>query len=160
MQALPWSGVPRITPAICKRLCRTRNVIAPCRMAKNFARKGGWAFTSGAVEVRQRFHCAASLAQSGFFSLSQMSRPTIIYSGGPQGSGPPLRPYVVTYNPPPGGPLPPGRTAITESAQTKAILCCCPGAGAPLNNPSVLKSSSISGQCIPYPPPLTCQLAS
>jgi hypothetical protein len=42
--------------------------------------------------VRQRFHCAASLAQSGFFSLGQMSKPTTIYPEGPQGSGPPLRP--------------------------------------------------------------------
>jgi hypothetical protein len=33
---------------------------------------------SGSV-VPQRFHCAASLAQSGFFSLGQMSKPPTIY---------------------------------------------------------------------------------
>src|ERR1700691_4727414 len=34
---------------------------------------------------------------------------------------------------------------------------CALGAGAPLNKPAVLRSSSSSGQCKPYPPPDTFQ---
>ncbi len=39
----------------------------------------------------------------------------------------------------------------------QAVRFCC-GAGAPRSKPSVLRSSSMSGQWMPYPPPATFQL--
>ncbi len=134
-QTLLWSGVPCTTPESCKDLCRTRNVIAPRRMVPNSARTGGWAFISGGEEVlpgsrwvvggkrlqgdsgsevRQRFHCAASLAQSVFSVWAKCSNQLSSTQVALQGRDQPLLPRTVTYPPATGGAPSPGKSVLHQ----------------------------------------------
>jgi hypothetical protein len=67
---------------------------------------GGWR------AVRQRFHCAASPHSPGSFGLCQMSKPATIHLGIRTRQWSALLPETFTYNPPPGGPLPPGKAFL------------------------------------------------